>query len=274
MSAMARSPWSVQPVRTRPLRTAALENSGAGCETRRVPTGSGSSSRVLTRYAWIGGLLYLVALIVEAVISLGFKVSQDDSAAKIASSLDDHHNRLILVFCLCVLYVVGFVIYLTRLNDLLRRAGDERPFYASWVLIGGVLFVTLHGVSDVGIYGLLAGKVAAYSAQHEQGLSYMLYLLTFALDSVGDVFGSFFMLGSGLLVLSTRTLPRWLGWIAVAASPFLFVQAFGLGGVVSSFGLALDLIGFLLLVIFIAASSVIGLIRSAMPVAASRLATA
>jgi hypothetical protein len=36
--------------------------------------------------------------------------------------------------------------------------------------------------------------------------------------------------------------------------PFLLVQAFGLGGVVSSLGLALDLVGFLLLLIFIAAS--------------------
>ena len=54
------------------------------------------------------------------------------------------------------------------------------------MLIGGVLFVTLHGVSDVGIYGLLAGKVAAYSAQHEHGLSYTLYLLTFAVSEGGD----------------------------------------------------------------------------------------
>lgn len=225
----------------------------------------GSGSRALARYAWIGGILYVVALILEAVISLGFKVSQDDSAAKIATSLDDHHNRLILVFCLCILYVVGFVLYLTRLDDTLRLASDDRRFYASWVLIGGVLFVTLHGVSDVGIYGLLAGKVAAYSAQHEHGLSYMLYLLTFALDSVGDVFGSFFMVASGVLVLTTRVLPRWLGWVAVAGSPFLLAQAFGLGGVVSSAGLALDLVGFLLLLLFIGASSVIALIRGAEP---------
>lgn len=225
----------------------------------------GSGSRALARYAWIGGILYVVALILEAVISLGFKVSQDDSAAKIATSLDDHHNRLILVFCLCILYVVGFVLYLTRLDDTLRLASDDRRFYASWVLIGGVLFVTLHGVSDVGIYGLLAGKVAGYSAQHEHGLSYMLYLLTFALDSVGDVFGSFFMVASGVLVLTTRVLPRWLGWVAVAGSPFLLAQAFGLGGVVSSAGLALDLVGFLLLLLFIGASSVIALIRGAEP---------
>jgi predicted membrane channel-forming protein YqfA (hemolysin III family) len=120
---------------------------------------------MLERYAWIGGVLYVVALLAESVISLGFKISQDDSATKIANSLDDHHKRLILVFCLCILYVAGFVIYLTRLDDLLNQASHERRFFASWVLIGGVLFVTLHGVSDVGIYGLLAGEVAAYSAQ-------------------------------------------------------------------------------------------------------------
>jgi hypothetical protein len=223
--------------------------------------GPGSGTRTLERYAWLGGILYVVALVTEAVISLGFKVSQDDTATKIATSLDDHHTRLVLVFCLCILYVVGFVVWLTRVHDLLRWGGTNRPFYASWVLIGGVLFVTLHGVSDVGIYGLLAGKVAAYSAQNEVGLSYMLYLLTFALDSVGDVFASFFLLASGVRVLTTRVLPRWLGWVAVAAAPFLLVQAFGLGGVVATFGLALDLIGFLLLLVFIAGSSVVGLTR-------------
>jgi hypothetical protein len=80
------------------------------------------SPRTLERYAWFGGVLYVVALLAEGVLSFGFKVSQNDSAAKIPSSLDDHHRRLILVFCLCILYVAGFVIYLTRLDDLLRRA--------------------------------------------------------------------------------------------------------------------------------------------------------
>jgi hypothetical protein len=84
---------------------------------------------------------------------------------------------------------------------------------------------------------------------------------SYALDSVGDVFASFFMLGTGLLVFETRVLPRWLGWIAVATSPFFLLQGFGLGGLVSSFGLILDLIGFLLFLIFILASSVIGLTR-------------
>ena len=187
------------------------------------------------------------------------QVSQDDSAAKIAQSLDDH-QRLVLVFSLCILYAVGFVIWLTRLDDLLRRSSSERRFFGSWVLIGGVLFVALHSVSDIGIYALLAGKVANYAAAHDNGLRYTLYLLTFALDSVADVFASLFMLAAGLQILEA-VLSRWLGWVGIAASPFLFLQAFGLGGVVSNAGLGLDLIGFLLLLVFVAATSVIGLRR-------------
>jgi hypothetical protein len=44
--------------------------------------------------------------------------------------------------------------------------------------------------------------------------------------------------------------------------PFLLVQAFGLGGVIADFGLALDLVGFLLFLVFVLARSVIGLTRA------------
>jgi hypothetical protein len=80
------------------------------------------------------------------------------------------------------------------------------------VLLGGALFVALHSVSDIGIYALLAGKIASYAAQHDNGLAYTLYLLTYALDSVADVFGSLFMLAAGLQILTARPFPRWLGW--------------------------------------------------------------
>jgi hypothetical protein len=41
----------------------------------------------------------------------------------------------------------------------------------------------------------------------------------------------------------------------------LFLQGFGLGGVIASFGLILDLIGFVLFLIFVLVSSVIMLRR-------------
>jgi hypothetical protein len=57
-------------------------------------------------------------------------------------------------------------------------------------------------VRNIGIYGLLGGKLAAY---HDQGISYTLYLTTFALDSVGDLFGFVlflvFVLASSIVIL-------------------------------------------------------------------------
>jgi hypothetical protein len=46
------------------------------------------------------------------------------------------------------------------------------------------------------------------------------------------------------------------------AAPFLFAQAFGLGGVIGSFGLVLDLTRSLLLLIFVLASSLVLLARA------------
>jgi hypothetical protein len=159
-------------------------------------------------------------------------------------------------------YAVGFAIYVTRLHDLLRAERSQPRFLNSLLLTGGVLFVALHAVSDIGITGMMGAKVASYAAAHDPGLSYALYLLTFALDSVGDVFGSLFALATGWLVLESGVLPRWLGWVAILIAPFLFLQGFGLGGVIGSFGLILDLIGFLLLLIFVLVSSIIFLRRA------------
>ena len=47
------------------------------------------------------------------------------------------------------------------------------------------------------------------------------------------------------------------------SSPLLFLQAFGLGGVIASFGLVFDLIGFVLLLLFVLVSCVILLRREA-----------
>jgi hypothetical protein len=68
-------------------------------------------------------------------------------------------------------------------------------------------------------------------------------------------------LATGLIVLKSGVLPRWLGRISIVAGLMFFLQAFGLVGVIASFGLVLDIIGFVLFLIFVLASSVIFLRR-------------
>jgi hypothetical protein len=183
------------------------------------------------------------------------------AGGKIASGLHEHRARLLVIAYLSVVYAATFLIYLCNLYDRLREDSRRERILGSLVLVGGVLFVALHAVSDIGITGLLGAKLASFGSQHGQGISYTLYLITFALDSVGDVFGSLFLLAAGLLVMRSGALPRWSGWVSILAGVLFFLQGFGLGGVIASFGLVLDLIGFLLFLIFVVVSSVILLRR-------------
>ena len=214
------------------------------------------------RYAWVAGIVFVLALLAESVIATGIGLTQNDSAAKIAAGLHAHRERSLVIAYLSSIYAVAFVIYLCSLyNELRRNTTDETRVLGYLVLVGGVLFVALHAVSDIGLTGLLGAKLSSFSDQHDPGLAYTLYLVTYALDSVGDVFGSLAVVSAGVLVLKTRVLPRWLGWVAIVAGILFFLQGFGLGGVIATFGLVLDLIAFVLFLIFVLASSVIFLRR-------------
>jgi hypothetical protein len=213
------------------------------------------------RYAWVSGILFVLALLAESGVALGVGVNQNDSATTIATALDDHRTRLLVITALSIVYAFMFIIYLWKLCDVLSATGDRSRTVAAVALAGGVLFIALHAVSDIGITGLMGAKLAAYGAHHDYSLSYALYLLTYALDSVGDVFGSLFALAAGLLLLRNRVLPRSLVWVLLLVAAMFLLQGFGLGGLIASFGLALDLVGFVLLLTFVSLSSVMMLKR-------------
>lgn len=228
----------------------------------------GAERSIWHRYASIAGVIFVIAVIADIAIAAGIPINQNDSATKIAFELDKHSSNLIAIACVCVIYAAAFVVYIWKLHEHLRRNADESRRLALVVLVGGVLMVACHALSDVAITGLLGAKVASYAAQNEPGLSYALYLLTFAISSLGDVFGSVFMLAAGVLTFRTRLLPGWLGYVAMVAGVCLFLQGFGLGGVIGNFGLAFDLIGFGLFLLFVAASS-LSMLRGTRPLAAT-----
>jgi hypothetical protein len=218
-------------------------------------------TRAWERYAWVSGIVFVVALLAESVVAIGIGLTQNDSAAKIARGLHEHRDRALVIAYLSAVYAVAFVIYLSSLYNLLRREADWARILSLLVLVGGVLFVALHAVSDIGLTGLLGAKLASFSDQHDPGLAYALYLVTYALDSVGDVFGSLAAVAAGVIVVKSGVLPRWLGWVSIVAGVMFFLQGFGLGGVVATFGLVFDLIAFVLFLLFVLASSVILLRR-------------
>ena len=229
------------------------------------------AARAWQRYAWLAGIIYVLALVAESAVAVGVGLTQNDSAGKMATALYEHRTRLVVIACLSVVYAASFLIYLWSLYNVLRGTPDRPRILAPLVVAGGLVFVALHAVSDIGITGLVGAKLAAYGAHHDHSVSYSLYLTTYAFDSVADVFGSLSALATGLIVLRSGVLPPWLGRISLVAGLMFFLQAFGLGGVIASFGLILDIIGFVLFLIFVLTSSIIFLAR---PTAVSNTAAA
>jgi len=127
------------------------------------------SSRGWERYAWLAGIVFVLALVAEAVVSAGVPLNQNDSATKIANGLYEHRQRLLVVAFLSIVYAVAFLLYLWKLYAVLRGDPQRPQTLAALALVGGVLFVTLHAVSDIGITGMLGAKVAEYSAHHDPG---------------------------------------------------------------------------------------------------------
>jgi len=159
---------------------------------------------------------------------------------------------------LCVVYTAMFPIYMWKLYDrFLRTDADGSRALDALLLVGGVLFVALHAVSDVGLYGVLDGKLASFGVQHDHSVSYKLYLLTYALDSVADTFGACSLLPLGCSCPGAGSCRRWLGWVSILVAILLLLRAFGLGGMIASFGLVLDLIEFVWLLVFVLISSVV-----------------
>ncbi len=49
------------------------------------------------RYAWAAGIVFVVALLAESVISVGVGLTHHDSAATVAAGLDHHAGRLVAI---------------------------------------------------------------------------------------------------------------------------------------------------------------------------------
>ena len=76
-------------------------------------------------------------------------------------------------------------------------------------------------------------RVAAASRASTGWERYALYLMTFAISSVGGVFGGVFLLAAGILASRSESLLRSLTSVAVIGAISLLLQGFGLGGLIA-----------------------------------------
>ena len=121
-----------------------------------------------------------------------------------------------------VLVLCGFLVFFAALWGVLRRAEGEWNWLATAALGAGLVSTTVK---------LASGPIAIVAFDRNDSLSPDVqtaliesngwsFVLTFAIDGV-------FLLCAGALIVATRVLPRWIGWLALPLGVLCMLSVLG-----------------------------------------------
>jgi hypothetical protein len=213
--------------------------------------------------AAVAGLVFF-ALLIASFFTPDTPSAEDGGTAIAASIAEDrtgHQWSLLLGF----LSDIAFLVFFAGAWSRLRRAEGRGGLFSGLFAIAGTVFVATILVSE-GLYLALVTGTARVG--DEPAVFTTLAVLN---DWVGSAIipaAVALFLGAAAAIVSTHTLPHWLGWWAAVASVALIVSLAGVfeedvdEGVVAVFGFA----GFILMVLWVLATSVVMLLRAGRPV--------
>jgi hypothetical protein len=162
------------------------------------------------RYAPLSGLLF-VALLVASIVVTGFdSVDSNDSVAKVVAFWAKNDSEQIAGAILGALAAAPFLWFLGSLRSTFRQAEGGTGRLASIAFAGGIVLIGF-ALADSAIQFAVAESVGDVPPVVTQTLS-VLYNDFFFGFPVGI---GIFLLASSLVILRTRVLPAWLGWVAL-----------------------------------------------------------
>jgi hypothetical protein len=161
------------------------------------------------RLAPLAGLVFAVALAVVFAVSNN-SPDTDASTAKWASYYRDHRSRELAVSIVVAVAVVFFVWFAGALRARLR-AVEGSPGRLSNTAFGGAILYALGGLLIAAFNFAAADSVKHVTPQVTQTIGILDSDVFFPL-AVGS---GILLLATGVLIVRTRTLPVWLGWVAV-----------------------------------------------------------
>lgn len=161
------------------------------------------------RYAPLSGLLF-VALIVASIVVTGFdSVDSDDSVQKIVDFWKDNDSQQITGAILGAVAGVPFLWFLGSLRSAFQEAEGGTGRLSSIAYAGGIVLLGFALVD-----GAIQFAVAESAGDVPPGVTHTLSVL------YGDFFFGFpvgigtLLLASSLVILRTKVLPAWLGWVS------------------------------------------------------------
>jgi hypothetical protein len=175
------------------------------------------------KIAGAAGVVFVVALLVSAFI-VAIPPASDDSAAKFITYFDDHRTMLLVQMLIGVLAIIPGILFISGFWNLLRHDEAEGGIFATATVIafivGGAIATAVTGLT--GALGYLADGNGL-----EEGSARTLSLLV-TVGCTSGIFAAFAATegASGYVLLKGSSLPKWLGWVGLAAAVLGLVGVF------------------------------------------------
>jgi hypothetical protein len=170
-----------------------------------------------------------VAFIIASFAVSGETPDTDASVQEVVDFYTDNDSELQAAGGLLALGALFFLFFSTNVAGVLRRAQGETGGSSALSFAGGVLF-TVGATIFAGISFTLGDAVDDIDPSAVQTLHVLNNDMFFPI-AVGT---AAFLLGSGIAIVKTGVLPKWLGWVAivlgiVAVTPLGFFAFTALG---------------------------------------------
>lgn len=202
------------------------------------------------RYGALGGILFVVLVIVSGAVA-GGNAMTSDSPAKILKYFHDHQSGIKIGAFLSVLATVPIIWWAGSLWARLHRSGD-REFRLALIAVLGLLIGGVGNLTQTGVNAALAIELSRVN-----GVESKFFVV------LSQTFGAGGLVGLAVLVFATsvavfrhHAFPTWVGWLGVVDGLAFLVAGYtiattnnGIGGV--SFG------AFILWAIWLIATSVV-----------------
>jgi hypothetical protein len=194
---------------------------------------SARSSAGLARWASLGGILYVVLFVIGVIVMFSGEPDGDASPAKVIAyySKASHRDKIQIGWLIAGLGIFAFLWFLSSLRRAVRRWEGDDGFLTALTTIGGAVYATLAFAAIAINVGIRTMSDDTYHHTVFPGLIHAADDASYVLHATGGAGASAMIIAASLAALRAAVVPKWAGWLGVAAgilalaSIFFFPQA-------------------------------------------------
>ncbi len=194
---------------------------------------SARSSAGLARWASLGGILYVVLFVIGVIVMFSGEPDGDASPAKVIAyySKASHRDKIQIGWLVAGLGIFAFLWFLSSLRRAVRRWEGDDGFLTALTTIGGAVYATLAFAAIAINVGIRTMSDDTYHHTVFPGLIHAADDASYVLHATGGAGASAMIIAASLAALRAAVVPKWAGWLGVAAgilalaSIFFFPQA-------------------------------------------------